>query len=705
MEKNPTKPSADASAAPPVAARRPKTIEQHGETRVDDYSWLRDKDNAEVRAYLEAENAWTSAQMRDVRPIEEQIYQELVGRIQETDTSAPVRVGPWLYYSRTVAGKQYRIYCRRPVASAPESENDEQVLLDANALAEGHAYFQLGVFEVSPDDNLLAWSTDTSGDEAFTIFVKDLRTGEVLGDRIANTYYSLEWAADSRTFFYNVLDAARRPFKVFRHALGTEATADAEVYHETDERFEVDITRTRDRAYILLDIHSHTTSEARALRSSHPQDAFEPLIPRVQGVEMEATHHDGRWYIRTSDNARNFRLISAPAGDLARENWREEIAAREGVTIEVVDALARFLVVTERSDALQQIRIREFATGAEHYVALPEPVYSVAAEPDGDYDTDFLRLTYSSLRTPETAYDYDMRARALTVVKREPVLGGFDPENYVSERLYATAPDGVRVPVSLVYRKGWKKDAPLRTLLYGYGAYGHSIDAAFSSIRFSLLDRGFICAIAHIRGGGDLGKEWHEAGRMAFKTNTFADFIAAAEALIGAGYTTPNQLAILGGSAGGLLIGAVLNLRPDLFGVAIAKVPFVDVLNTMSDATLPLTIGEYEEWGNPEDFETYRRLRAYAPYENVRAAAYPHLLVTAGLNDPRVGYWEPAKWVAKLRRLNKSTNLLLLKTTMGAGHFGASGRYERFRETAFEYAFLLKALGAGGSEPRPCLEP
>jgi oligopeptidase B len=692
MDQNNTPPVVD-PAAPPIAPRRPATIVQHGETRVDDYFWLREKDNPDVRAYLEAENAWTAAQMRDARELEDRLYREIVGRIQETDSSAPLRSGPWLYYSRTLAGKQYKLYCRRPASGGPESQENEELLLDANVLAGDSAYFQLGVFEPSPDHTLLAWSVDTVGDEDFTIFVKDLRTGALLPDRISNTYYSLEWAADNRTFFYNVLDAARRPFKVFRHTLGTDAASDVEVHHETDERFEVDISRTRDRAFLLLEIHSHMTSEVRALRSDHPGGAFQPILPRIQGVEMDVAHHAGRWYIRSSDGAPNFRLVSAPVQDPARENWLEEIPARDGVTIEAVDAVAGFLIVTERFDALPHIRIREFASGLEHLVALPESVYSVSVEERGDFDTTLLRLNYSSLTTPETAYDYDLRARTLTIVKRETVLGGFDPANYVTERMYATAPDGTQVPLSLVWRKGLRKDGSNPALLYGYGAYGHSIEPAFSPLRLSLLDRGIVYAIAHIRGGGDLGKQWHEAGRMANKMNSFTDFVAAAEALIAAGYTSPRTLAILGGSAGGLLIGAVLNLRPELFAAAIAKVPFVDVLNTMSDATLPLTVGEYEEWGNPAEGESYRAIRAYSPYDNLRAAAYPHLLVTAGLNDPRVSYWEPAKWVARLRALNRGSNVLLLKTTMGAGHFGASGRYEKYRETAFEYAFLLKTLG------------
>jgi oligopeptidase B len=687
-------------SAAPLAERRAKVIEQHGERRVDEYFWLREKDNAEVRAHLEAENAWLQSQMADATALRDQLNREMVARIQETDSSAPRREGGWLYYTRTLAGQEYKRYCRRPAGGG-----EEQMVLDANELARGHAHFSMGVYAPSPDHTLLAYSVDTEGDEDFTVSVLDLRTGELLADRIENTYYSLEWAADNRTFFYNVLDAARRPYKIFRHTIGRRQSEDAEIYHETDERFEVDVDRTRDHVWLLIDSHSHTTSETRALRADDPLGAFVPIVDRVQGVEMDVTHHAGRWYIRTSDGARNFRLVSAPVGNASKENWREEIAGREDATIEAVDAFAEFLVVSERADALPRFRVREFATGAEHLIELPDPVYAADACPDGDYATTLLRIDYSSLTTPETAFDYDLRARTLTVVKREPVLGGFDPANYVSERIEARSADGTRVPISLVYRKGLRRDGSNPVLLYGYGSYGISIEPDFAPVRLSLIDRGFIYAIAHIRGGGDLGKRWHEAGRMANKANTFADFIAAAETLIAEGYTRPAKLGIMGRSAGGLLIGAVLNLRPELFGAAIAGVPFVDVLNTMSDATLPLTVGEYEEWGNPADPAAYARLRSYAPYENVREAVYPHLLVTAGLNDPRVSYWEPAKWVAKLRRMNRGDGMLLMEVNMGAGHFGVSGRYEKYRETALEYAFLIKALGAphaarNGSGPK-----
>ncbi len=679
---------------PPVAAVRPHAITQHGETRVDNYFWLREKENPEVREYLDAENAWTAQQMRDTGELQEQIFREIVGRIQETDASAGVRSGGWLYYSRTVAGQQYRIYCRKRDAES----SAEEILLDANQVAAGFAYFQLGVFSPSPDHKLLAYSIDTEGDEDFTVFFKDLNTGELLSDRIANTYYSLEWAADNRTVFYNVLDEARRPYKVFRHALGS-SDEEVEVYHESDERFEVDVDRTRDRAFLLLDIHSHTTSEARALPAGEPGGEFRPIVERVQGVEMDVAHHEGRWYIRTSDGAPNFRLISAPVGKSSKENWREEIRARQDATIEAVDALSEFLVVSERFDALPHIRIRSFLTGSEHYVELPEPVYTVEAEPSGEYATPFLRLTYSSLTTPETAYDYDMGERMLTVIKREAVLGGFDRDNYSAERMHATSPDGTRIPISLLYRKGLVRDGSHPALLYGYGSYGISMDAGFSHVRLSLVDRGFVYAIAHIRGGGDLGKSWHDGGRMARKMNTFTDFIACAEWLVGERWTSADRLVIQGGSAGGLLMGAVTNLRPELFKGVIAQVPFVDVLTTMLDTSLPLTVGEFEEWGNPQLAEQYGWMRAYSPYDNLAPGAYPALLVKTSLNDSQVGYWEPAKYVAKLRTLKTDANPLLFRCNMGAGHGGASGRYDALREIAFDYAWVLGTVGgaAGGA--------
>jgi len=677
-----------AQILPPTAAIRPKVIERHGDSRTDNYFWLRDKANPEVIAHLEAENRYTESRMKATEALQSTLYREIVDRIQEDDTSAPTRNGEFEYYTRTAKGQQYPQWCRRRGAAGAE-----QVLLDGNELAKGHQYFQVGVFSVSPDQKLLAYGTDTEGDEILTVRVKDLTTGQLLPDKITNANYSLVWAEDNKTLFYNVLDAAKRPYKVFRHTLG-EAKPDTEVHHETDERFTVEIAKTRSKAFVLLQINSAITSEVRYLPAAKPTAAFQVLYPRVQDIEYEATHHGGHWYIRINDTGRTFRLIQAPLADPSQR--KELIPARSGVTLEDVSAFADHLVITEREQGLRQLRVRRLSNGAEHFVTLPEPVYTLAAQGGPEFDTTLLRFHYTSLVTPPSTFDYDMNARTRTLVKQQPVLGGFDSKNYTSERIFATAADGTKVPVSLVYRKGLKKDGKAPALLYGYGSYGIPSEPNFSSERLSLLDRGFVYAIAHIRGGSDLGKTWHDAGKMLNKRNTFSDFIAAADLLSKEKYTQPKRLAIMGGSAGGLLMGAVVNMRPDLFGAVIAKVPFVDVLSTMMDATLPLTVGEYEEWGNPADEKAYSYMRSYSPYDNVESQAFPNMLVTAGLNDPRVSYWEPAKWVAKLRAVKKDNNLLLLKTNMGAGHFGASGRYERYKETAFDYAFLFQALGVEG---------
>lgn len=674
-----------ADLQPPTLKKIPEVLEKHGDQRTDNYFWLRDRKNPEVIAYLNAENAYTEAQMASTKGLQDRIYQEIVGRIKEDDTSAPAQRGAYFYYTRTIKGKQYSVYLRRKGVDGPE-----EVLLDGNELAAGQKYFRVGTFAVSPDQKLLAYGTDTAGDETYTVHIKDLATGRLLPDEIKDTYYSLEWAADNKTLFYNVLNESKRPFKVFRHTLGAEG-ADVEVFHEPDERFEVTINKTRSRRFLTIDCDSQTTSEVWTLPADQPGEKFARLYERVQDVEYQVTDHGSDWYVRISDTAKTFRLLEAPMAH--PEAKKELIAARPDVTLEDVDTYADHLVVTERAQGLLRLLVRRFSDGQQHVVAMPEPDYTLAGGGGLEYDTPVLRYSYTSLVTPPSIYDYDMNSRQRTLVKRQAVLGNFKPEDYTSERINGKASDGTLIPISLVYRKGLVKDGSNPCLLYGYGAYGISSDPTFSVERISLLDRGFVYAIAHIRGGGDLGKPWHEAGRMLNKTKTFTDFIAAAQMLIARRYTMPKKLGIFGGSAGGLLMGAVVNLRPDLFGAVVAKVPFVDMLSTMMDASLPLTVGEYEEWGNPEDPKYYSYMRTYSPYDNVEKQVYPNMLVTAGLNDPRVSYWEPAKWVAKLRTMKKGDNLLLLKTNMGAGHFGASGRYDRFKETAFDYAFLLKALG------------
>lgn len=676
-------------AVAPVAKIKPETVTLHGDSRVDNYAWLRDRDDPDVIAYLEAENAYTSSVMADTEALQAKLFEEMVGRIQETDLSAPYRKGDYLYYTSTEKGKQYPIYCRRK----PEAIEPEEVLLDCNKLAAGQAYFRVGVFAPSPDQKLLAFSTDTDGDEEYVLQIKNLETGELLPDRILRTYYSVAWAADNRTLFYNVLDEAKRPHKVYRHRLGTRPQTDVEVFHEPDEKFTVDVAATRSEAFILLNVESATTSEVRYLNAWNAEGTFAVFAQRQHGVEYSLEHHSNWFCVRINDTGRNFRLVAAPVEDTSRENWKELIAHREDTLIESAEAFAEHLVVVHRQGGLRQYRIDGLKTGETHLVPFPEPAYHTNPVANAEFRTNLLRFSYQSMVTPPTVYDYNMDDRTRELKKQEPVLGGYDPENYVTERLEATAPDGVKVPMTVVYRKGLLKDATNPTLLYGYGAYGINCEPRFASARLSLLDRGFVFALTQTRGGSELGKRWHDDGKMTKKVNTFTDFIACAEYLIREKYTSSSRLAIEGGSAGGLLMGAVVTQRPELFHAVMAHVPFVDILNTMLDSSLPLTVGEYEEWGDPQDREFYDYIKSYAPYENTRAQRYPHMLITAGLNDPRVSYWEPAKWSAKLRAVKLDNNLLLLKTNMGAGHFGASGRYDRLKEIAFEYAFLLKVLG------------
>jgi oligopeptidase B len=624
--------------------------------------------------------------MAPTKSLREQLYGEILGRIQETDVSVPVKRDDYFYYTRTEEGKAYSIQCRKHGSL----DASEEVLLDANLMAEGQKYFRLGNFAVSPDHRLLAYSTDLEGDESYTIQVKLLSTGELLPDRIANTYYTLEWANDNRTFFYTVLDQAKRPYRAFRHELG--AISDVLVYQEDDARFTLGLGKTRSRRFIFIELASPLTSELRYLEAADPLGEFRVMLPRRQGVEYDASHHGEYFYIRTNDAAKNFRLMRTEVGNPSSEAWHEVIPARAEVTIEAVDSFEDHLAVYERERGLEKICIRDGSGAFSHYIDFPEPVYTVAASGNAEYKTNILRFNYTSLVTPMSVFDYNVRTRERELKKQYEVRGGYDASQYQSERIFAKAPDGVEVPISMVYRRGFERNGTSPLLLYGYGAYGHSIDPRFSSDRLSLLDRGFVFAIAHIRGGAELGEEWHDHGKLLEKKNTFSDFIACAEDLISLRYTSSRHLAIMGGSAGGLLMGAVLNMRPELFHAAIAKVPFVDTLNTMLDPTLPLTISEYEEWGNPEDEKYYNYIRSYSPYDNVAAREYPAMLVTGGLNDPRVSYWEPAKWVAKLRALKKDSNVLLLKTDMGSGHFGPSGRYEGIKEVAFDYAFLLQAM-------------
>jgi oligopeptidase B len=673
---------------PPVAEARPKVLEMHGDSRVDPYYWLREKGNPEVIAHLEAENAYTKAVMSPTTDLQETVYHEIVGRVQETDTSAPMFFKGHWQYTRTVEGLDYEIHCRR----SGSMSSPEEVLLDANQLAQGHAYFDLGFVEHSPDETLIAYAVDLTGAELHELRFRDLATGEDLQDAIQGVYYGAAWAADSKTFFYVKPDGAMRPYQVWRHTLATPNTEDVLVLQEDDERFELSVEPTKSERFIVFSSTSHVTSECRFLASDEPHS--EPVVvePRRQGIEYSIDHQGDRFLILTNDGARDFHLMAAPLSHPGRASWVEVVPERPGVRLNSTDVHIDHVVLGQRSDGLQRLEVLDRLSGSTHVIEQPDPAYTAFAGSSPNYNSAVMRFFYTSLTAPFSAIDYDMRTRQRTVVKEQPVRGGYNRADYVTDRLWATSPDGVRVPLSIVHRRGLAMNGMNPTLLYGYGAYEVSKEPMFDAARLSMLDRGFVFAIAHVRGGGEMGRGWYEDGKFLNKTNTFTDFIACAEHLIDKGYTTTSRLAIRGRSAGGLLIGAVLNARPDLFACAVAQVPFVDVLTTMLDESLPLTVNEYEEWGNPSELEYYQYMKSYSPYDNVAPASYPAMLVTGGLNDPRVSYWEPAKWVAKLRAVEQGDRPILLKTQMGAGHSGPSGRYESWREEAFVTAFVLSRL-------------
>lgn len=675
--------------APPAAKIIPQADTLFGDIRVDNYYWLRERNNPAVIEYLQAENAYTFAMLKPTEALQETLYQEMKGRIRESDDSVPVKNGDYYYYSRTEAGEQYPLYCRKKGSLAAP----EEIYLDQNKLAEGRAFYEIGIREISPHQRLLAYSVDTTGLEVYTIYFKDLFSGQALGETIPNTYYGAAWANDNKTLFYITLDAAKRPYKLFRHTLGSDPQADAEVYHEQDEAYHLNLFKTKSQAYLILELASLVTSEAWYLDANRAESAFKLIQPRRHEIEYYVEHHGDQFIIRTNDDAPNFKLVSAPVTNPAKSRWKEVLAHRDSVKIENIEVFRDRLVVFERKKGLEQIRVSDFSGKSFHYVEMPEQVYTLSPGENPEYGADSLRFVYSSLTAPKSYFAYHPTARRLVLNKREEVPGGYDPTQYQSERIFAPAGDGALIPVSLVYKKGMPKDGGHPLMLYGYGAYGNSSEPYFSVARLSLLERGFVYAIAHVRGGGEMGRYWYEQGRLLNKKNTFTDFIACAEHLIAQKYTSPDKLVISGGSAGGLLMGAVATMRPDLFKTVVAHVPFVDVLNTMLDSAIPLTVIEYEEWGNPHIEEYYFYLKSYAPYENVAAKAYPNMLITAGLNDARVPYWEPAKWIAKLRALKTDSNRLLLNVNMGAGHGGASGRYDELREVALEYAFVLDCLG------------
>ena len=680
------------TAYPPTAKMIPKVDTTLGDTRVDNYFWLRDDErkNPDVLAYLAAENRYTSAALKHTEGLQQQLFTEMKGRIKETDLSVPQRVGHYFYYSRTEAGQQYAILCRKKETLAAK----EEVILDENPLGAGRAYFRVGVTRISPNEQLLAFTVDTSGAERYLLVVKDLATGAMRHDSIAHVNYSLQWAGDNRTLFYGNSDSANRPFEIVRHTLGTAQAADSVVYREPDVLYELELEKTKDRKFLLVDDASFNQSSVAYLPADKPLAAFQPLIPRTDNVLVtRVEHRDRSFLVLTNENALNFKVVKLSDTDPGHGSSSVLVAAQDSVLVEGFDVFRDYVVLYERGHARRTIHVLQPEQHIEYDVPFADSISTYYEGPNPEFETGVLRYTYTSFVTPPTVYDFDLKTRAATVKKRTEVLGGYDPAHYATERTWATASDGARIPISIIYRTPLVRDGTRPLVLYGYGSYGYSSDPEFYSPVVSLLDRGVIYAVAHIRGGSEMGRAWYEDGRLLHKRNTFTDFVAAAEDLVAKKYTSTDRLAIWGASAGGLLMGAVVNLRPDLFKAVVADVPFVDVINTMSDSTIPLTAGEWLQWGDPRKEPYYSYMKSYSPYDNVARKAYPAMLVTGGLNDPRVGYWEPAKWVARLRASKTDDHLLLLRTNMGAGHGGASGRYDALHEEAVRFAFILDQLG------------
>jgi oligopeptidase B len=680
---------ADDLPAPPVAKKISHVTGIDGHKLVDNYFWLREKSNPEVRAYLEAENAYTDAVMKPTEAFQKKLYDEMLSRVKETDVEVPYREGDFFYYVRFEAGKQYPIRCRKKIT--PDA--NEEVLLDVNELAKGQTFMTVQAFAMSSDGNLLAYSYDNTGFRQFNLAVKDLRTGQTLSDH-AERVGSVVWANDNRTIFYTQEDAvSKRQYRLYRHVVGS-SDPDGVVYEEPDEKFTVHAFKTRSEAYIIMELRSHTTSEARYISAKDPAGDWKIVEPRKHGVEYYVDHNADSFYIRTNDTGRNFRLVTAPVNDPGSKNWHEVMAQNPAIMIDDLDLFRNFLVLYEREGGLPQIRVVDLRNGHSRRLSFPEPAYAVSPYTNRVYDTTEFRYRYQSPITPESVFSYDMETGASQLLKQKEVPGGYDRGKYEVEQIYTVASDGAKIPVSVVHLKGAKLDGSGPLYLYGYGSYGVSLDMWFNSNIFSLVDRGVVYAVAHIRGGGEMGKAWHDAGKMMNKKNTFTDFIAVAEDLTKRGYGSKDKLVIEGGSAGGLLMGAVLNLRPDLFHAAVVKVPFVDVMNTMLDESLPLTVGEFEEWGNPKEKAAFDYMVTYSPYDNIEAKAYPNMLVKTSFNDSQVMYWEPAKYVAKMRATRTDHNTLIFKVNLKpAGHGGASGRYDRMHEAAFDYAYILTQVG------------
>ncbi|MEM1319488.1 MAG: S9 family peptidase [Bacteroidota bacterium] len=676
--------SKNADLSPPQAKKVKKELTIHDDTRVDNYYWLNDREDQEVINYLESENDYTKGMLKHTEAFQEKLYDEIVGRIKKDDDSVPYKDNGYYYLNRYEEGKEYPIYLRRK----DENGAEEKVMIDVNQLAEGFEYYRAVGLRVSPNNKILAYGVDTLSRRIYTIRFKNLETGEMLEDQIPNTTGGAVWAADNKTIFYSVKDKALRSYKIFKHKLGTDAAADEEIFHEADETFGTFVYKTKSKKYIVIGSYQTVSSEYRILEADNPDGEFRIFQPRERNLEYDFAHYGDKFYVRTNMDAQNFRLMETSEKATTKDNWKEVLPNRDDVLLEDIDVFKSCLVLSERKNGITQIRIRPWQ-GDEHYIKFKEDAYLAYVSVNRDFDTDLLRIGYQSMTTPPSYYDYNMKTKDMGLLKQQEVVGDFSPDNYVSERLYAKARDGAQVPISLVYHKNFKRDGSHPLMLYGYGSYGNSMDPYFSSVRLSLLDRGFVFAIAHIRGGEEMGRHWYENGKLLNKKNTFTDFIDCADYLVAEKYGDKERLFAMGGSAGGLLMGAVINMRPELVKGVIAAVPFVDVITTMLDESIPLTTGEFDEWGNPKDKTYYEYIKSYSPYDNVEAKSYPHMMVTTGLHDSQVQYWEPAKWVAKLREMKTDDNVLLLHTNMDAGHGGASGRFKRHKETAMQYAFVL----------------
>jgi len=678
------------TATPPKAAVKPVKLEKHSDVREDNYFWLKERENPEVIAYLEAENAYTDTMMSHTEGFQEELFEEIKGRIKQTDLSVPYKRDDYYYYTRVVEGKEYPIYCRKKGSL----DAAEEIMIDANALAEGHKFSSVGGVDISSGQDIVSFAQDTLGRRFYSLRFKNLSTGELLPDEISNVTGNVAWANDNKTVFYAKQDPVTlRSYQIYRHELGTHPSADKLVYEEKDVTFSCYVFKTKSKKYVMIASNQSLSNEFRYIDADTPTGSFTVLQPRERNHEYDVDHYEDNFYIRTNLNAKNFRLMKTPVTRTTKRNWVEVIPNRDDVFLQGFEIFKDNLVVVERKEGLIQMRIRPWSGAGEHYLDFGEPAYLAYVSTNYQFDTPLLRYGYTSLTTPNSVYDYNMTTKEKTLLKQEEVLGGFNREDYVTERVSAPARDGKMVPVSIVYKKGTTNDGKNPLLLYGYGSYGASRDATFSSARLSLLNRGFIYAIAHIRGGQELGRAWYDDGKLLNKKNTFTDFIDCAEYMIKLGYTGPEHVYAQGGSAGGLLIGAVINMRHDLFKGVIADVPWVDVVTTMLDESIPLTTSEYDEWGNPNDKKYYEYMLSHSPYDNVEAKGYPNILITTSLFDSQVQYFEPAKWTAKLRTMKTDNNTILLKTEMQAGHGGVSGRYKQYKDTAFKYAFLLDLEG------------